>query len=498
MNILEARGITKAFPLALANDHIDFNLRKGEIHAILGENGAGKTTFIGVLGGRFRPDSGTVRLWGEDAGVFPTQKAIRLGIGVVHQQTHLVERMAGLDNIILGSEPTFGPIIDRRTARRRIDRLCQSLGITFDPDRPIEDLSLGERRWVEILKVLYLEPKIIILDEPTSELSPGEVANLFAMMRNLTDQGCSIIFITHKLDEVFAVADRITILRHGRVVGVREPSQTDRQELATLMVGREIASNNNAKVTTFGPPVLSVADLWVRNGQGNPVISEVSFEVCAGEILAIAGIGNNGQDELLNAIFGLAKVTQGNIEIMGRAIQSFSPRRINSLGVRFIPADRFDGLTPEQTVTETVGLSLYWQPGFSTFGSTNWRAIQKYTQELIERFVIVAPDVSLPTGTLSGGNQQRLLVARECDQKACLLLASQPTRGLDIAATAEVHNLLRHLRESGCTVLLVSPNLDEIFDLADRIGIMVGGRIRQILPISQARRETVGLLMSES
>jgi simple sugar transport system ATP-binding protein len=494
---LEVRNITKRFPGVLANDHVSFTLKKGEIHALLGENGAGKSTLMNVIYGLYSPDEGEIFLDGNPVEIRNSHDAIAQGIGMVHQHFMLVPVFTVAENIILGSEITRGLSLDLRTARRRIHELSREYGLEVDPDAVVEDLSVGIQQRVEIVKALYRNVRILVLDEPTAVLTPQEVEDLFRVMRNLTLRGVSIIFITHKLKEVMAIADRITVMRRGRVVGTTTPAETSEQGLASMMVGREVLLRVEKAEATPGEVVLDVRDLTVLDERKVEAIRGVSFQVRAGEILGIAGVQGNGQTELAEALTGLRKIESGSIYLDGVELPPMKPRANFESGLGHVPEDRHKhGLVLAHTVADNEVLVTYYQPPFAHGIRRDEEAVEENARRLIKQFDVRTPGPNVPVSNLSGGNQQKVIVAREFSRPVRLLLANQPTRGLDVGSIEYIHSELISMRDRGVGVLLISSELDEILSLSDRIAVMYHGRIVEILPAKEATREELGLLMA--
>jgi len=500
---LEMRGITKRFPGVLANDHINFQLERGEIHAMLGENGAGKTTLMNILYGLYTPDEGQVLLNGQEVSIRAPDDAIRLGIGMVHQHFMLVPVMTVAENIILGTEVVKnGFVLDLGSAAKRIRELSRQYGLEIDPEAYVKDLPVGVQQRVEIVKALYREADILVLDEPTAVLTPQEADELFVIMRSLVAQGKSIIFITHKLREVFVVADRITVLRNGHVVGTTVPAEATRESLAAMMVGREVILTVDKKPARPGPPVLSVAGLKAVDDRGALVVDGVSFEVASGEILGVAGVQGNGQTELVEALTGLRHCLEGLVMVGQIDVTNASPRKITDLGVMVsgsahIPEDRHEhGMVPKYPIADNLILNTYYRPPFANGIVMDNRAIEDNALRVVHEFDIRTPSVYTRAGSLSGGNQQKMVVGRELSRPIQLLIAAQPTRGLDVGSIEFIHNRLVAARDQGVAVLLVSAELDEIMSLADRIAVMYKGKIIATLDAEQASREQIGLLMA--
>jgi len=496
---LEMRGITKRFPGVTANDHVDFQLAAGEIHALLGENGAGKTTLMHILYGLSRPDEGDIVVGGTPVHLTSPADAMTCGIGMVHQHFMLVPALTVTENIILGQEPSRrGPFLDVQQAAQHIRQLATQYHLDVDPQALIQDLPVGLRQRVEILKALYRQATVLILDEPTAMLTPGEVEHLFETLTTLVQYGTSIIFITHKLREVFLIAQRITVLRHGLVVGTLTPAETTASQLATLMVGetRPTRVVKQPRVTS-DEVVLDVRGIDVRDERGNLAVAGVSLAVHAGEILGIAGVQGNGQTELVEALAGLRRPVAGSIVLQGTNVTQATPRQLAVCGVAHIPEDRHKhGMVEGYTIADNLVLNTYHQQPFAHRMVRHATAIAAHAARLMQAFDIRAPHPAVPAGHLSGGNQQKMVIARECSRPLTLLIAAQPTRGLDIGATAFIHQHLVQQRDQGCAVLLVSADLDEILTLSDRIAVMYDGKIRAIVADHEASRETLGQLMA--
>jgi len=497
-SVLDLRGITKAFPGVLANDHIDLTLEKGEIHALLGENGAGKTTLMNTLYGLYTPDEGQIFLDGREAHIHSPNDAIAQGIGMVHQHFMLIPTLTVAENIMLGNESRRnGLFLDRHRAADRIRELSHQYGLDVDPNAYVHDLPVGIQQRVEIVKALYREADILILDEPTAVLTPQESDELFTIMRSLTAQGKSIIFITHKLKEVFAVADRITVLRDGHVVGTTTPDEATEATLAAMMVGREVILSVDKAPAEPGEVVLRVEDLLVMDDRGSLTVDGVSFEVRAGEILGIAGVQGNGQTELVEVLTGLRPALSGEVEILGSDTTHSTPRRIIEKGVAHIPEDRLgDGLVTAFPVADNFILSTYYKLPFAHGIRMDETAVENNAKALVDEFDVRTPSVYTRVSSLSGGNQQKMVVAREFSRPIRLLIASQPTRGLDVGSIEFIHNQIVRKRDDGCAVLLVSAELDEILSLSDRIAVIYQGHIIETLPAAEATPGQLGLLMA--
>jgi simple sugar transport system ATP-binding protein len=496
--VLELRGITKAFPGVLANDHIDLTLEQGEIHALLGENGAGKTTLVNVLYGLYTPDEGQIMLNGHEVQIQDPADAIDQGIGMVHQHFMLVPVMTVTENVMLGVESTRnGLFLDQAQVTRRIREISQQHGLEVDPEAYIKNIPVGVQQRVEIIKVLYREADILILDEPTAVLTPQEVEELFKVLRSLVSQGKSIIFITHKLKEVMALADRITVLRNGRVVGTTTPEETTELKLAAMMVGREVDLVVRKKPASPDGVVLEVKDLQVLDERQNMTVNGVSFEVKAGEVLGIAGVQGNGQTELVYALTGMLPIVGGEIHILDELMNHASPRRILERGIAHVPEDRLrHGLILSFPVRDNLVLCSYYLPPFAKGIATQEKSVIATARQLVEQFDVRTPSVFVPTSNLSGGNQQKVIVAREFSRPVKLIIASQPTRGLDVGSIEYIHNCIIEKRDEGTAVLLVSPELDEIIALSDRIAVMYKGEIMDTVPALGVNKEYLGLLMA--
>jgi ABC-type uncharacterized transport system ATPase subunit len=494
---LEMRGITKRYPGVVANDGIDLEVRPGEIHALLGENGAGKSTLMNVLYGLAKPDEGQILLDGEVIDIEDPTDAIDRGISMVHQHFMLVPVLTVADNVLLGKEVMRGPVfLDKGRARRRIEELGERFGFELDPDQRIDELSVGWQQRVEILKALYREARILVLDEPTAVLTPQETVEIFAVLRRLAADGHSIIFISHKLYEVLEVADRITVIRRGKVVGSRIPSETDEDDLAELMVGREVQLTADRGESHPAEPMLKVQDLRVP-GTHRDAVDGIDFEVRAGEILGIAGVAGNGQDELVEAITGLRSASGGTITLNGEDVTADGPRALHEKQLAFVPADRHRfGLVLSFPLTDNVVLTDYHSEPYSHGMVRDEAAIAKRAEEAIEQFDVRTPSANVTAGTLSGGNQQKLIVAREFDRELKLLVLDQPTRGLDVGSIEFIHNEIIKKRDAGTAVLLVSAELDEVLEISDRIAVMYRGKIVDIVDGRTASKEAVGLLMA--
>jgi simple sugar transport system ATP-binding protein len=495
---LEMRGISKRFPGVVANDSIDLSIRPGEIHALLGENGAGKSTLMNILYGLLTPDEGQILLDGKPVDIAGPSDAIARGIGMVHQHFMLVPVFSVAENIVLGNETMANAVfLDVHKSEGRIRALANQLGFEIDPDAIVGELSVGIQQRIEILKALYRGAKILILDEPTAALTPQETVEIFQVLRRLADEGTSIVFISHKLYEVLGIADRITVIRRGRVVGEADPKTATEEDLAEMMVGREVSLVVEKGPAKPGDVVLSVDDLTVADDRGTVVVDGASFEVRAGEIFGIAGVAGNGQDELVEALNGLRKTRSGHVILRGEDVTHDSSRDLSEKGVAYIPGDRQRyGLVLSYPIEDNLVLTEYYHEPFSRRGIIDEKAITKRANELIPEFDIRTPSGGVTASTLSGGNQQKVIVAREFSRDLALLVADQPTRGIDVGSIEFIHKQIVAKRDAGTAVLLVSAELDEIMELSDRIGVMYRGRLVAILDAEGAEKDRVGLIMA--
>ncbi|RTE09117.1 ABC transporter ATP-binding protein [Paenibacillus whitsoniae] len=497
--VVELRGITKRFPGIVANDAISLKLRKGEIHALLGENGAGKSTLMNIVFGLYQPDEGHILVQGKEVAIDSPNRAIELGIGMVHQHFKLVQPFTVTENIILGMEPKKGVNIDYRAAQEKVKQISEQYGLRVDPKARVEDISVGMQQRVEILKTLYRGAEILIFDEPTAVLTPQEISELMVIMRNLVQEGKSIILITHKLKEIMEIADTVTIIRRGKVIDSLPISGANPRILAEKMVGRDVSFKVTKEDVKAGEPVLQVKDLVVRSAQGLPALKGLSFEVKAGEILGIAGVDGNGQSELIEALTGLRSVDGGEVRLMGGDITHHTPRQISEAGLSHIPEDRHKhGLVLDFTMSENMVLETYFHPAYNKGGFLNYDAIDKHAEALIKQFDVRTPSIYNKARSLSGGNQQKAIIAREIFKNPHLLIAAQPTRGLDVGAIEFVHRQLIEQRNKGKAVLLISFELDEIMNVSDRIAVIYEGQIvGEVLP-KDTNDQEIGLLMAGS
>ncbi len=493
---LELKGITKRFGSLVANDHIDLTVDPGQIHALLGENGAGKSTLMNVLYGLLQPDEGEILLDGKPQQFTSPADAIRAGIGMVHQHFMLVPVFTVAENVTLGMEETrpLG-LLDRRRMRRDVRDLSEQYGLQVDPDAMVEDLPVGVQQRVEILKALRRQASVLILDEPTAVLTPGETEELFRIMRDLRAGGRSIVFISHKLKEVQAIADTITVIRRGAVVGECPPTASD-AELASLMVGRSVQLRVSKSPAKPGAALLDVRDLTIVGEHGQPAVNGVSFQVRAGEILGMAGVQGNGQTELCEALLGVLPAAGGSIHLDGRDVTRAGPQHRLRAGLGYIPEDRQeDGLVSSFTVADNLILDVYDQPPYASGIAMDLGTISATAADRVARFDIRTTSTATPVGTLSGGNQQKVILAREIGRDCRVLVASQPTRGLDVGSIEFVHRRIIEQRDQGLAVLLISSELDEIYALSDRIAVMYEGRITGFRP-PDVPAEELGMLMA--
>jgi general nucleoside transport system ATP-binding protein len=495
--LLELRGITKRFPGVLANDHVDFDLRRGEVHALLGENGAGKSTLMNILYGLYTPDEGEILLNGKPIEVGSTKASIEHGIGMVHQHFMLIPVMTVAENIVLATEPRYaGVLLDYDAAAKRVREISERYGLAVDPNARVDRITVGQQQRVEILKALYRGAEILILDEPTAVLTPQEAQELFEILRSLKDQGKSIIFISHKLNEVLDIADRITVLRRGVVVDTIPAEGATEEGLARMMVGREVLLRVDKKPATPGEALLEVEDLHVVDDRGLEMVRGLSLQVRAGEILGLAGVDANGQSELIDAIAGLRPARSGRIVVDGADLTRASARKVLDEGVGHIPEDRHRrGLVLPFSLTENLALHDYRKPPNSRAGFLNLRVMLARARRLLKEFDVRGGTPTTPAFALSGGNQQKVVLAREIDGNPKVLIAAQPTRGLDVGAIEFVHRRLVEQRDSGRAVLLVSLELEEILSLSDRILVIYEGQIVGEFPPT-ATEEELGFAMT--
>ena len=496
-NVIEMREITKVFGEFVANDKINLELRKGEIHALLGENGAGKSTLMNMLAGLLEPTSGEIVVNGQVVKLDSPSKAASLGIGMVHQHFMLVEAFTVAENIILGSELTKNGVLDIARATREINELSERYGLAVDPSAKVADISVGAQQRVEILKTLYRGADILIFDEPTAVLTPSEIDELMAIMKNLVKEGKSIILITHKLDEIRAVSDRVTVIRRGKSIETVEIAGATNADLAEMMVGRSVSFKTEKQEAQPKEVILSIKDLVVNENRGVPAVKNLSLDVRAGEIVGIAGIDGNGQSELIQAITGLRKIESGSVELKGQSIVGLHPRQITEMSVGHVPEDRHrDGLVLEMMISENIALQTYYKEPLSKKGILNYTNISGYAKQLMQEFDVRAASEIVPASALSGGNQQKAIIAREVDRNPDLLIVSQPTRGLDVGAIEYIHKRLIQERDNGKAVLVVSFELDEILNVSDRIAVIHDGKIQGIVTPETTNKQELGVLMA--
>ncbi len=493
--VLRLSGITKRFGPLVANDAISFELRRGEIVALLGENGAGKTTLMNILFGHYVADEGEIEVFGERLQPGSPRASIAAGIGMVHQHFTLADNLTVLDNIMLGTEALWRGATNRRKARRRLDKLAADFGLQIDSEARVADLSVGERQRVEILKVLYREARILILDEPTAVLTPQESAALFQTLAKLVTQGLSVIFISHKLNEVLAVSGRILVLRGGKLVAERRTSETSKPELATLMVGREIPPPK-IEPQAAGAVAVRLHDIRVE-GADAVLLDGVSLDLRAGEILGIAGVAGNGQSALADLLSGLSAPAAGTVELFGAAVSDWRPRAVIDAGVGRIPEDRHaSGAIADMSVAENAIAEIHRKPQFFHHGFLDWPGARRFAQQIIADYDVKCPSPAAPMRLLSGGNMQKLILGRVLSQSPRLVLANQPTRGLDVGAIDYVHRQLLAVRKAGGSVLLISEDLDELLSLADRVAVMYRGKLSAPMARAAVTIERLGLMMA--
>ncbi|WP_410764784.1 ABC transporter ATP-binding protein [Haloferax sp. DFSO60] len=492
-------GITKRFPGVIANDDVDLTVEQGTVHALLGENGAGKTTLMNVLYGLYEPTEGTVNINGEPQDFNNPGDAIAAGVGMIHQHFMLVDPMTIAENIVLGNEPRkwFGTTVDRERARQEVVELSQRYGFDVNPDDTVEDVSVGVQQRVEILKALYRGADILILDEPTAVLTPQEVEELFAVFEELTAQGKTIIFISHKLGEAMHAADDITVLRDGKNVGTVDAKDTSREELAELMVGREVLLEPKSEPREPGEQVLSVEGVNANDNRGIPAVNDVSFEIREGEVFGIAGVDGNGQSQLVEVITGLRNPTSGRVTYKGRDVTHSSRRSRIDDGMAYVPEDRHErGLVMDFDLVQNGILGSQHSPEFSANGAIDWTSARQHAEDIIKSYDVRPPHPDADAESFSGGNQQKFIVGREFERNPDFVVATHPTRGVDIGAMEFIHERLLNLRAQGKAVLLISSKLDEVQGLSDRLGVMHDGELMDIVDPRNTTEEEIGLLMA--
>ncbi|HZH61200.1 MAG TPA: ABC transporter ATP-binding protein [Metabacillus sp.] len=497
--VIEMLNIRKEFPGIVANDNITLQVKKGEIHALLGENGAGKSTLMNVLFGLYQPERGEIRVKGKKVNITNPNIANDLGIGMVHQHFMLVNTFSVTENIILGNEPKKGPSVNIKEAEKQVKEISEKYGLAVDPTAKISDISVGMQQRVEILKTLYRGAEILIFDEPTAVLTPQEIKELIQILKTLIKEGKSIILITHKLKEIMEVCDRVTVIRKGEGIGTVDVANTNPNELASLMVGREVSFTTEKTPAIPKEDVLTISDLTVKDNRQVPMVNSLSLSVRAGEIVGVAGVDGNGQTELIEAITGLRKVDSGTIKLNNKEITNMHPRKITETGVGHIPQDRHKhGLVLDFPIGENMVLQNYYKKPFSKNGVLNFRTIYDKAKTLIKEFDVRTPSSSTLARALSGGNQQKAIIGREVDRNPDLLIAAQPTRGLDVGAIEFVHSRLIEQRDNGKAVLLISFELDEIMNVSDRIAVIYEGEIVDIVDPKETTEQELGLLMAGS
>ncbi len=495
--LLSMHNITKAFPGVLANDDVSFDVHNGEVHTLLGENGAGKSTLMKILFGLYQPDEGEIRLRGEVASITSPTSAIEHRVGMVHQHFMLVPTLTVAENVALGLPSSRGFRTDLDSVSERILEISDQYGLSVDPDIEIWKLSVGERQRVEIIKALYRDAELLVLDEPTAVLTPQEVDDLFAILRQMTANGTGIIFISHKLHEVLELSDRITVLRNGAVTGSTTPAETDRQQLAEMMVGREVKLAPDKPHVDLGLVRLQLRNVSVKGDRGTTAVDRVSLDVHSGEIVGIAGVSGNGQRELAETIAGLRVAESGSVTIDDADLTKAGPARTRAAGFAYVPEERMkDGAVGEFEVSENLLLINHGDPKFRKGPLFDFKKIGDHAQRLVDQFSVKTPTLDTPTSSLSGGNIQKLIMARELDSSPSVILAAQPTRGVDIGAAEYIHSQLIEQRNSGVAILMISEDLDEVLGLADRIAVMFEGRIVKIVDRESATKEILGLAMA--
>jgi len=492
--VIEMVGISKSFPGVKANKNINFRVYPGEIHALLGENGAGKSTLMSILAGLYRPDSGIIKVKGQPVKLRSPRLALQAGIGMIYQHFRLVNNMTVAENVMLGAKGRVR--IRTEEIEKRVRDLSEQFGLAVDPHAKVSHLSLGEQQRVEILKMLFRGCDTLIMDEPTTVLTPQEVKDLFKTRRLMADQGKAVVLITHKLSEVMEIADYVTVLRRGEVVGSDRIENLDEQTLTHMMVARDVIFNEYNRSSQFGPTVLAVSDLSVHNDQGHKAVRGANLELHEGEILAIAGVAGNGQRELVEALAGMRPVSSGSIKLRGREISHLQIRERSAMGLTFIPEDRIGmGLVPNISVVENAMLRNYRDPENRRGLLLDYRKLEDYTRNLVDRYQIAVADIHHPVNYLSGGNLQKLLLGRELDLNPTVLVAAYPVRGLDVAAAQAVYDLLLEERQKGTAIMLVLEDLEDIFRLADRVAVMYDGEIKAVLNVSETDVDSIGALM---
>jgi simple sugar transport system ATP-binding protein len=494
---IELKGVTKRYPGVVANKDVELTVLPSEVHAIVGENGAGKSTLMKIIYGMVRPDEGTITINGEPAAFRSPKDAIDAGIGMVHQHFMLADNLTVLENVVLGSEPRSGLQIDFDAAANRINQLGETYGLRLNPGQRVEKLSVGERQRVEIIKVLYRGAKILILDEPTAVLVPHEVDELFDSIRELTDEGQTVIFISHKLDEVLSIADRITVMRAGRTVGNTSPAEVDARELAEMMIGSELPSPETRESTVQDEVLLEVTDLALQSEDGRSLLGGINFQIRKGEIVGVAGVEGNGQGSLVDSIIGLAPTATGQVILSGESVTDLQARDRRAAGIGLIPEDRHrQGLLLSSPLWENAALGHQYQEPYANGIWIDKKGSRQQTEEIVRRFAVKTPNVDVPATALSGGNQQKLVVGREIMANPVVLIAAQPTRGIDIGAQAAVWEELKAARASGMGILLISADLEELIGLSDTIHVLFEGKFVARLDPSEVTPAILGSYMT--
>lgn len=497
--LVSMEGICKRFPGVLANDSVDFSVKDGEIHALVGENGAGKTTLMKILYGIYSKDDGQIYFEDEPVDIEDPKAANELGIGMVHQHFMLVPPLSVVDNITLGREIARHGVLDREEAKKRIRELAEDIGFEIDPEAKVEELSVGVRQRIEILKVLFREAEVLILDEPTAVLTPQEVESLYKILDNLQEQGKTIIFITHKLNEVMDIADRVTVMRDGEKVGTKQVANTSKGELANMMVGREVLLRVEKEEAETGKKLIEAENLTVTDEEGSEVVKNVSFAVREGEVFGIAGVQGNGQTELIEALTGIEDFSSGVVDFKGEELTNAGGQKLREEGIGHIPEDRLDrGMITDFTVTENFVLGYHTFDRYSNRIFMKLKEMDRHAEEAVEEFDVKTPSTKTLAESLSGGNQQKLIVARELSQQPDLLVAAQPTRGIDVGAIEFVHQRLMEERAKGKGLLLVSSELDEIISLSDRIAVIYEGEFIAVFDADETDKEELGVYMTGS
>jgi len=494
--VLQAKNISKHFPGVLANDHINFDLRKGEIHTLLGENGAGKTTLMNILDGIYYPDEGEIYLNGKRVDIRSPFEATKNGIGMIHQHFMLVDTLSVLENVVLGLE-SQGFYLDKKNISEKIAKISKKYNLDINPYAKIWQLSVGEQQRVEIIKTLFRGAKVLIMDEPTAVLTPQETDALFKILRRMIKEDKSIIFISHKLDEVMKISDRITVLRKGKLVGTVDKKEIKQKELAKMMVGREVLFRLDRNPMNRKGEILKIEDLETHNDKGIKILKGINFSIHGGEIFGLAGVSGNGQKELAEVIVGLRRAIAGKVYIKGEEVTNLCPKAITKEGTNYIPPDRLKvGLVPNLNTVENAILRRYDREPISRGIFLNYEEAAKYTRELIKQFNIMVPRENVPVKFLSGGNLQKLILAREIREEPALLIAVHPSRGLDVGATEFIRKKLLEERDQGVAILLISEDLEELLMISDRIGVIYEGEIEGIVDIDSADINEIGLMMA--